>query len=460
MAQTKIPAVYGFHPPCWSVGRIQERKQSQEEDRQRRLAEKPAEFCTYEDSSSEEKSEIALKEAVNTSYNFVDYVKHRETQTSIYSSVSKEYGHRHILTHGGLFEHTQIDLGHDMKKVLCSQWLSDRLILFGTKCNKLMIYDVQNHEINQIPSIVSSVRREIEDDEQTGGIYSVQLNPSKTLLATVAENNSEVAVYKIPTFDPVCVGENAHINRVDDICWLDDQFLVSGDTELALWRVTDDILDAEDEVAAHKTILPVSLEYFHNSEKIRAIKFNKSNREIATLNENHGTIVIWDAEKFQKKMARKFSHGNNTCMTLNENDNIYAIGNRNLSALLDCRTLQIIKKIPPIDYYGFHLFLRSASFTGDILTLGLDLGKILFFDLKAGKFLESSVIPDRTIRLKATKGYVFPDVDILRNDEHSEVKYGPAIMTHCYNSSGTRLFIAGGPNFLPNFTGNYAGLFQ
>lgn len=40
-----------------------------------------------------------------------------------------------------------------------------------------------------------------------------------------------------------------------------------------------------------------------------------------------------------------------------------------------------------------------------------------------------------------------------------QVKYTPAIYTHCYDYSGTRLFSAGGP--LPaNLCGNYAGLWQ
>lgn len=39
------------------------------------------------------------------------------------------------------------------------------------------------------------------------------------------------------------------------------------------------------------------------------------------------------------------------------------------------------------------------------------------------------------------------------------VKYVPAIYTHCYDSTGMRLFAAGGP--LPaTLVGNYAGVWQ
>lgn len=40
----------------------------------------------------------------------------------------------------------------------------------------------------------------------------------------------------------------------------------------------------------------------------------------------------------------------------------------------------------------------------------------------------------------------------------ANVKYVPAIYTHCYDSSGTRLFTAGGPlpaTLIGNYCGNY-----
>lgn len=52
--------------------------------------------------------------------------------------------------------------------------------------------------------------------------------------------------------------------------------------------------------------------------------------------------------------------------------------------------------------------------------------------------------------------FQFPEEEM---DGFQQIKYVPAIYTHCYDSSGTRLFAAGGP--LPaNLIGNYAGIWH
>ena len=57
--------------------------------------------------------------------------------------------------------------------------------------------------------------------------------------------------------------------------------------------------------------------------------------------------------------------------------------------------------------------------------------------------------------LKSTKGWVNPDENF--HDVIHNIEYTPAIYTHCYDRSGTRLFTAGGPLTTP-LKGNYAAL--
>ena len=105
-----------------------------------------------------------------------------------------------------------------------------------------MVFDVNTRHMDHIPSLPSSENSNpIESD---CGIHSIEINPSRTLLATVAKDPNNIAVYRLPTLDPICVGEGAHTDWIFDMTWLDDQFVVSGsrDGTLGLWRITDEII--------------------------------------------------------------------------------------------------------------------------------------------------------------------------------------------------------------------------
>lgn len=105
MSKTVRKCVYGRRPPCYILSRIEERKAKARilrydkkktefidfsqlnpqipiqyfRQERRRKPDKPDDFVTYEDSDSEEETPQQQNEILNTSYNFVDYVRSRES---------------------------------------------------------------------------------------------------------------------------------------------------------------------------------------------------------------------------------------------------------------------------------------------------------------------------------------------------------------------------------------------
>lgn len=155
--------------------------------------------------------------------------------------------------------------------------------------------------------------------------------------------------------------------------------------------------------------------------QVRAVEFNKAYQEIASLSLN-GYIHIWSADTFKQKLSRKMpSSQDNVCLAVQESG-LYAIGCKSYTLLLDCRTLQVFHPMYCLHHLLLHLLLfqavkkissrysgcgiRSLSFQGDVLTIGTGLGMLMFYDLKAGKYLDSSINSSRTVVLKASKGFV------------------------------------------------------
>ncbi len=106
------------------------------------------------------------------SRNFVDFHALRQTGPGRQESyhVEKEYATRYLLTNNMLSERViRLD---PLDKIFSAEWMSDRQVVFGTKCNKVMVYNVVQRKTEQIPSLARPVLPVLDS---TVGEYIVQI---------------------------------------------------------------------------------------------------------------------------------------------------------------------------------------------------------------------------------------------------------------------------------------------
>lgn len=55
---------------------------------------------------------------------------------------------------------------------------------------------------------------------------------------------------------------------------------------------------------------------------------------------------------------------------------------------------------------GFFTGIRCLSFQDNIITIGTGIGILMFYDIRAGKYLESRINTSRAVVLRTSQGYV------------------------------------------------------
>lgn len=391
-------------------------------------------------------------------FKYVNTRQSRNRTLQLKDSVVRDLTSRHLPS---LFKERELSLGRT-DKVFASQWLDEKKVVCGTKSNQLFVLDMMSGWKISLPVLEGSPSSEMP--EINCGIHSIKINPERKLLATSGQNPNHLAVYRLPTFDPVCVGEG-HTDWVFSVEWIDDFHLATGsrDGSISLWCVQDPARVTEDNdlnlcVKSPAKRLCSTLDPEKGKDKIRDLVYERNSQTLVSLSAL-GFVHLWDMNTCQAKSTLNLKFPDETvCLALEHDNMLFAVGSQSHVSFYDVRSSKVVGYIQSSDPGAG---VRSLSFRDLLLTVGTGLGSLFFFDMKTGGFLEHKNT-NEMICYRSGKGWLRDLGHLGQFDfifDHTPACCSNAIYTHCYDPTGTKLFAAGGPLSLILY-GNYAALWE
>ena len=364
-------------------------------------------------------------------------------------------------------------------KVFASHWLTEDLVILGTKSNELLLVDLTNDHIFHIPLLINSNSRKCQD---MTGIHCIESSKYGEYLTAGGVNPNELAIYKLPELTPYCIGQG-HSDWIFDVAWLNENTLVSGsrDSTMALWKVDGDIAigQYQPSFSSEWTLGRYPLaEYVPSitkdrdfpitypahragTTKVRSLAYNSDQEVLASLHSGtcYSSVHFWDSCTLIDICSLDLPYfAENVCLELQQQYNLYAVGSRSHVSFIDGRLAN--QTVGSVQSKDRDCGVRSLQFKDDIVSIGTGGGNIYFYNLRAARYLSttSSTYRDDLYCLKTSNGWVRKDTTY--RDLFSNLPYPPnAIYTHKYSPSQSKILVAGGP--LPlGLYGNYLSIWS
>eukprot|EP00727_Mastigamoeba_balamuthi_P006094 m51a1_g2103 hypothetical protein (634) ;mRNA; f:1600336-1604250 len=317
-------------------------------------------------------------------------------------------------------------------------------VLFGTKANRLMLWDVSRNEVTEV-RLPASPPRARRNDEESAGIHDIDLCGSGALLVTGASDPCDLAVFALPALKPVCLLRVCHTSMTSfdfeadplraqgNEDWsfaskfLADDVVASGsrDSKVRLWQLPK-LGEPFGEVG------PLA-ELTDHAGKVRCLENNPHNSYFVTASADR-TMKVWDRAAAQVERTMRFEDGlyDIVCLSVDEaSGNLVAVGSQGGVRIVDDRCPDVATQLPALDgQWG----VRCVQFSGNVLTIGGGNGSVSFYDIRGGRFREC----DSSNFFKCSRGSPLAPTDGW--DESPQ-----AVYTLQYDRLKTKLFVGGGP---------------
>ncbi|KAK3837236.1 MAG: WD40-repeat-containing domain protein [Linnemannia elongata] len=288
----------------------------------------------------------------------------------------------------------------------------------------------------------------------SAGVRSLSINPSRTLLAIGAGDPFQVTIYSIPEYQPVGI-MYGHADLVFSLTWVTDTVLVSGsrDGSMRVWSVDSPVMATLPSVTVPIEVRFPVLSREEEKTKVRDLSLNKGTGQLMTLT-TEGYVKLWDRESYIQISKLKLIRSTETvCLTSNADANLFAVGSQSHITVIDPRTSGLVHETESCDEgWG----VRALDFKSHIITTGGGFGRLGYYDLRAQRYLDGFDNGQSNRRYQDI-GSGWLNRDTTYAGSISGITIRNAVYTMQYDSTGTRLFAAGGPLQL-GLCGSYAGL--
>ncbi|KAG0379916.1 DDB1- and CUL4-associated factor 12 [Mortierella sp. AD032] len=288
----------------------------------------------------------------------------------------------------------------------------------------------------------------------SAGVRSLSINPSRTLLAIGAGEPFQVTVYSIPEYEPVGI-MYGHADLVFSLTWVTDTVLVSGsrDGSMRVWSMDSPVMTSLPSVTVPIEVRFPVLSREEERTKVRDLSLNKGTGQLMTLT-TEGFVKLWDRDNYIQISKFKLARSTETvCLTSNADANLFAVGSQSHVTIIDPRTSGLVHETESCDEgWG----VRALDFKSHIITTGGGFGRLGYYDLRAQRYLDGFDNGQSNRRYQEI-GTGWLNRDTAYAGSISGITIRNAVYTMQYDSTGTRLFAAGGPLQL-GLCGSYAGL--